>query len=115
MYRCVLNPNQRQYQVEGHQQTLTTDRPNTSASSAASSLPLKPDKVVPQTPSRTEGSGPNSMLREMEAGALERDRAHGAAMTESIRLIGRPRDALDEAVDEAMATKDLVSRYLRIM
>ena len=50
----------------------------------------------------------------MEAQALERERAHEVAVTESTRLTGRPRNELDEAIDEAMATKGLVSQNLRL-
>lgn len=110
-FKDVLPPHQPQYYVDGYP-PVTAAAGLTSVSSSDKSLQLKPDKDVraqqPQMPSRTDGSEQESLrqhLREAEARALERQ--HQIANQAETR--GPTRDALDEAIEQARAVKDLVS------
>ena len=81
--------------------------------SSDTSLQLKRDKgeglKLQQTRSRTEGSE-RALLNQNHYGAA---RQPGAAEQEqgAIQLSEHPKNALDEAIEEAQAIKDLVSPY----
>ena len=110
-FNSLVNPDQPQYRVEGHLVAREKTEP-APASSSDLSLQLKPDKSgysrQPQTPSRTDGSEQESLrvfLREAEARALEKERQ----IAERTKGKGKARDALDTAIEELRAIKDLVS------
>ena len=106
---AVLNPQQPQYYVDGYKEAQAVHELVTVSSSDAS-LSLKPDKSAfaggPQTESRTESE--QESLRQ----ALEESKARAEEEQRQIVKIARSsenRDALDDAIAEAMIVKDLVS------
>lgn len=106
---AVLNPQQPQYYVDGYNGAQVVNEP-ISVSSSDRSLSLKPDKSAfargPQTPSRTESE--HESLRQ----ALEESKARAEEEQRQIVKIAQSkenRDALDDAIAEAMIVKDLVS------
>ena len=107
----MVNPRQAKYQVEGYETVEVAEEP-VNVDSSERSLSLKPDRSTfaqgPETPSKTEGSEQESLLqllKDDEARALEEQRQipKNAEMKAS-------RDALDDAIAEITALKDLVSR-----
>ena len=108
-FRFVVNPNQILYHVKGHQQVAKALQPLESAQSSEISLPLKLGRreliQQAQTPSRTEESEPNTLgWRDVS------NQAHvGSPVIEATytKPDGTDHDALDEAIQEARAVKDL--------
>ena len=114
----MVNPRQTQYVVDGYHEALVAERIASTAPSSNTSLPLKPAKgeyVRPsQTPSRTEGSDQGTATQELleawvtSSTTREPVEAHnGSVITDG--STGRPKDALDEAIEEAGLVKYLVS------
>lgn len=106
---AVLNPRQPQYYVDGYKEAQVVDEPIT-VSSSDRSLSLKPDRRAfargPQTPSRTESE--HESLRQ----ALEDSKARAEEEQRQVLQVAQSkgsRDALDDAIAEAMVVKDLVS------
>ena len=109
-HRDLVNPRQPQYQVEGYN-TVKVAEESVNVDSSERSLSLKPDKSAfaqePQTPSRRDGSEQESLrqaLKDAEARALEEQRQ----MSRNAQM-KTTRDALDDAIAEVTALKDLVS------
>ena len=108
-YRFVVNPNQVLYHVKGHQQALRSYQPSTPAPSSDTSLSLKRSRreiiQQAQTPSRTEESehDPSGQRHASEEAHVD------SQITEAThnKLNKDDRDALDEAIEEARAVKDL--------
>ena len=94
------------HRVAGHEDALPIQHPSTPGLSSETSLQLKPDKeerLLPlQTPSRTEGSGQTSLDRIP-------DNIGSSKGSFSQRGAVDPHNDLDKAIEEAQATKDLVS------
>ena len=98
------------YRVAGHDDALMAQQSPTPASSSEKSLQLKPEKPghlpPPQTPSRTDGSGQTSSghipddARSFVESSQQADTADPHAY---------PQNDLDKAIEQAQATKDLVS------
>ena len=110
-HRFLENPRQSRYQVEGYETVKAAEEP-VNVDSSEKSLSLKPDKSAfaqePQTPSRTDGSEQESLLRQ----ALEDDQARALEEQRQISENAQTkatRDALDDAIAEVTALKDLVS------
>ncbi len=113
MFRFLIDASQSHYQVEGYKEALAAEHSVSSkAPSSVGSLPLKPDKGAfvkpPQTPSRTEESitEPPASKELVLSGVSSTDHEEVAAATISRE---GPKDALDEAIEEAKAVKHLVS------
>ena len=114
----MVNPRQTQYVVDGYHEALVAVRIASTAPSSNTSLPLKPAKGEyvrpPQTPSCTEDSDQGSATQElleawvMSSTTREPVEAHNRTVITD-GSIGRPKDALDEAIEEARLVKDLVS------
>ena len=110
MYRSVVNELQPLYRVPGHDDTLIVPQSVTPACSSEISLQLKPEKqphLPPlQTPSRTEGSEHSSWGRVADnAGSTEKPPSDRGTVGPG----AYPQTDLDKAIEEAQATKDLVS------
>ena len=108
-HRLVANPRQPQYQVEGYGTAEVAEEP-VNVDSSEKSLSLKPDRSTfaqePETPSKTESEQESLLqrLKDDEARALEEQRQVSKnAQTKATR------DALDDAIAEITALKDLVS------
>ena len=109
-FRFLTDPRQAEYQVEGYETVEVAEEP-ANVDSSERSLSLKPDRSTfaqePETPSKTEGSEQESLLqllKDDEARALEEQRQISRnAETKASR------DALDDAIAEITALKDLVS------
>ena len=110
MYKFLVNPTQHRYQLEGQQRATTAHETPASTESSLKSLQLKPakSKASPKTPSRTEGSDETAAFRQIEI--LARDQALRRA-EELARQpqTDRPKDALDEVIEEAKAIEGIVS------
>ena len=96
------------YRVAGHDDALMAQPSPTPVSSSETSLQLKPEqrgqRPPIQTPSRTEGSEPNSSsLVPDDAGSVRSLRRGNVAPQTCAR------NDLDKAIEEAQMTKDLVS------
>lgn len=106
-----MNEIQPLYRVTGHDDALMVQQPPMpTASSSETSLQLKPEKhehLLPQhTPSRTEDSELTSTDRvPVDAGIAEESSPQRSTMPPQ----GYPHNDLDKAIEEAQATKDLVS------
>ena len=111
IFRCLVKSSQPNYQIAGHEEALAPKPISTPALSTAPALQPKPDNggslKLQQTPSRTEGDEGESLSQSY----------HGAVNPiEAFRPeVGSPRhseypgNALDEAIEETQAVKDLVS------
>ena len=108
-YRFIVNPNQVLYHVKGHQQAIRSAQPSVSVTLPEMSLSLKPSRrelvQQAQTLSRTEGSEQGS-LGPIPASNEPHVTSHIAEATYT-KLDECEQDALDEAIDEARAVKDL--------
>ena len=108
-YRFVVNPNQILYHVKGHQQAIRSAQSSSSLTSPEMSLSLKPSRrelvQQAQTPSKTEGSEQGS-LGPIPASNEPHVTSHITEATYT-RPDECEQDALDEAIDEARAVKDL--------
>ena len=98
------------HRVAGHDDALMAQQSPTLASSSEKSLQLKPEKPgnlpPPQTPSRTEGSGEFSSGHiPNDAGSIVKSSQQGDTAVPH----ASPQDDLDKAIEQAQATKDLVS------
>ena len=98
------------YRVEGHDDALMLQRSSTPGLSSETSLQLKPEKqehLPPlQTPSRTEGSEQTSLGHVSgDAGFTEESSLQRVTVTP----YACPQNDLDKAIEQAQATKDLVS------
>ena len=119
-YQFVVNPNQRQYRVEGQEEVVSTKDPLVSAPVATSSLPpqsdCKPDdnyQPCTQKPSGEEGGAdPPVYQSPQNHNASESHRPVIRAGIEKSKEDGQ--DALDEAIEELKAVKDLVCSRMNI-
>lgn len=114
----MINPRQTHYQVDGYREALAAEHTASTAPSSDGSLVLKPAKgeVVRalQTPSRTEGSDQGSATQELleaqiTTTATREPLEAPVAVAVIGRSVGRLKDVLDEAIEEARLVKDLVS------
>ena len=108
-FRFVVNPDQILYYVKGHQKAVKTAQLSGSVPSLETSLVLKPSRrelfQQAQTPSRTEGSEQGSLGLIPTSNELQVTR-HAAEATYA-KPDGDDQDALDEAIEESRAVKDL--------
>ena len=110
MYRAVVDELQPLYRVEGHDDALMLQHSSTPGLSSETSLQLKPEKqehLPPlQTPSRMEGSEQTSLgLVSGDAGSTEESHLPRGTVTP----YAYPQNDLDKAIEQAQATKYLVS------
>lgn len=110
MYRSVVNEIQPLYRVPGHDDAVMVQQSPTRALSSETSLQLKPDKQEPlppqQTPSLIEGSELTfSGCVPADAGFAE----ESSPQRSTISPHAYPQNDVDKAIEEAQATKDLVS------
>ena len=110
MYRAVVDELQPLYRVAGHDDALMLQHSSTPGLSSETSLQLKPEKqdCLPplQTPSRTEGSEQTSLGHVPgDAGFTEGSTLQRGTVTPH----ACPQNDLDKAIEQAQATKDLVS------
>ncbi|MCJ1388601.1 hypothetical protein MMC18_001448 [Xylographa bjoerkii] len=108
IYKFLVNPAQQRYQLEGQQRAIKASETPTSTESSLQSLQLKPEKsrVPLKTPSRTEGSDETAAIRQIEI--LARHQAlRQAEELERLPQTDRPKDALDELIEEAKAIEGL--------
>ncbi|KAL8839079.1 MAG: hypothetical protein Q9170_001861 [Blastenia crenularia] len=110
-FQMLVNPNQRAYQVQGRQEkSIPNQKENMIASTK--SLPLKPEKGVTnqpgQTPTRTEPSQQSSGEQPPAENITSSSPliAPGDILP-SLESQDRLPDALDEAIQETIAVKDL--------
>ncbi|KAI4120904.1 MAG: hypothetical protein LQ338_006691 [Usnochroma carphineum] len=107
-YQTLVNPDQRLYQVQGFQDKPAPKQPQNFESSPQS-LPLKPQKRAnnhpSQTPSRTVPSEESSVDRPPVAGTTRL--IPETPVRPAPKLPNRPPDALDKAIEETLAVKDL--------
>lgn len=142
IFKALINANQSQYRVSGHEDVLVIQQSPMPAPSSDTSLQLKSkkgDNAPPQqTPSRTEGSEHPYISRVPEdADLAKKDRLRRKSITSptgggeqtlsdvvtdnaepmgvhypqraSTHTQASPQNELDQAIEEAQATKDLVS------
>ncbi|KAL8898505.1 MAG: hypothetical protein Q9207_006660 [Kuettlingeria erythrocarpa] len=111
-YKAVVNPDQRIYHVQGFREKPAPQREGSAETSSTKSLSLKPEKgrakQPSETPTRTEPSEPNSLDRPITAETNIRGLPE-APVRQEPKLQGRVPDALDIAIEETLAIKDLVS------
>ena len=98
------------HRVAGYDDALQVQQSPTLTSLSEKSLPLKPEKEgrlpAPQTPSRTEGSGQTSSGHIADyAGSMVASSQQGDTEVPH----AYPQNDLDKAIEQAQATKDLVS------
>lgn len=101
-FRSVLNPAQSRFRVNGTPASVVEEQPLDQAARQSSddSLPLKEPKGKRQkTPTPSE----QSSCGQVDPGPVQRP-----VNVEDVA--GRERDILDDIIDEAKATKDLVSK-----
>ena len=103
-----MNPIQRRYQIDGQREALTVENSSTSATSSVTSLPLKPSKINPETPSRTEGVDEVVIARVPETIIKGISVSNDKDLKEANSTVTTS-NALDEAITEAKATEHLVS------
>lgn len=111
-YKAVVNPDQRPYHVQGFREKPAPQREASVETSSTKSLSLKPEKgrakQPSETPTRTEPSEQNSLdgpiTAETNIGGLPEAPVH-----QEPKLQDRIPDALDMAIEETLAVKDLVS------
>ena len=110
MYKFLVNPAQKRYQLEGQLLAIKAGETSTSTESSLKSLQLKPEKskALPKTPSRTEGSDETAATRQIEILAREQALRRAEELTR-LPQADRPKDALDEVIEEAKAIEGLVS------
>lgn len=108
----VVNPSQRLYQVQGRQEKPALGRDRHIESSSTTSLPLKPEKGVnnqpSQTPTRTELSEKSSKNQPSDEVNISRSPPQSPLQPPQDSRDRLP-DALDRAIEETLAVKDLVS------
>lgn len=117
-YQFVVNPNQRQYYIEGQREALSIEGPLVSAPSATTTLPPKPDGKPGKKPElRDNPCVQNITGNEGNANLSTNQRAQNDQTAEVTRPIPTTvsgkyneivQDALDEAIEESKAVKDLV-------
>lgn len=116
-YQFVVNPNQRQYRVEGQPQNVTVEDPLVLAPLATTSLLPKPDSQPderhdengPPRVQKTSGNegDPNPPIYQ----GAQNDQTggnHPVSATGITKCNEIAADALDEAIEESKAVKDLV-------
>lgn len=104
-FRCVLNPGQTRFRINGAPTSVAKEQPvdQVVRRSSSDSLPLKAPKGKKQsTPVPSE----QSSCDQNDPGPVHVDQ--GPANIEDVP--DRERDVLDDIIDEAKVTKDLVSR-----
>ncbi|KAL8705898.1 MAG: hypothetical protein Q9201_001046, partial [Fulgogasparrea decipioides] len=106
----LVNPDQHLYQVRGRQPEATTEQKQSSAASSEKSLSLKPEKRAidqpSETPTRTEPIEQGSADQPSVTGAITRSPPRTSTI-QSSKLRDRLPDALDQAISETLAVKDL--------
>lgn len=112
-YQFIVNPNQRQYHVEGQPQVVWIEDPTVSAPSIKSSIPPKPDgKPDGRLDERPDDDGYSCVHNNSVKGGNGDLPIFQKAKDDQTRGRTRPddivQDALDEAIDEAKAIQDLV-------
>ena len=113
-YQALVNPDQVMYHIRGRPSNVVKEQEDTTAVVAAESLPLKPEKRAntesSPTPSHTEPS--EQLSAQKPAVVIDTVACIPPSNQEApgSRLQNKPADALDEAIDEMLAVKDLVSR-----
>lgn len=113
-YRTLVNPDQALYHVRDCPQKVLTEQGNSAAILTADSLPLKSakraDAEPSPTPPRTESSEQHLVENPVHVDTttyLAPRNTHRPAP----RSQNQPIDALDRAIQEILAVKDLVSCY----
>ncbi len=115
-YQMVLNPDQIIYHVEGYEPPQRTDNPSCSASSDGSSISVNESGEPPVShvgpPEMAVKSSEASPQRNSPAPGKEGTVGKTSSATKSGKMLNAPgeksRDALDEAIEELTAFKDLV-------
>ncbi|MCJ1365520.1 hypothetical protein MMC16_004643 [Acarospora aff. strigata] len=112
MFRFLIDADQSHYQVEGYKETLAAkDSVSSAPPSSVSSLPLKHDKSAfvkpPETPSRTEESVQELPIAEHVNLILGESVTDNEGATTTGLAIHGPKDALDEAIEQAKALEHL--------
>lgn len=112
-YRFLVNPKQPHYQLRGYENGPIDQQTPTTAVSSDTSLKLKPDKneiaQMQQTPARTEETAPASSLQSCEC--LKPNKETEKVPESAANSLENSRDALDEAIEDARAVKDLVGLH----
>lgn len=113
MFRFLIDATQSHYQVKGYKEALAAESSVSFATpSSVGSLLLKPDKGAfvkpPQTPSRTESIEEQPAPEELAIPSMNSFNVQEEAANTQPPRDG-PRDALDEAIEEAKAIEYLVS------
>lgn len=107
----LVNPDQRLYQVQGFREKPAQQQARSSETSTPKSLPRKPKKGAKhkpsQTPARTEPSEQNSVDGPSVVEATPQP-VPEAPVLRAPELQNRLPDALDKAIEETLAVKDLV-------
>jgi hypothetical protein len=118
-YRMVLNPDQIIYHVEGYEPPQKTENPSSSASSNGSSTSVN---VISESgePPVSHVSSPEMAVKSSEASPQRNIPAPGkegtvgktSSASKTGKMLDAPaeknRDALDEAIEDLTAFKDLV-------
>ncbi|KAI4274586.1 MAG: hypothetical protein L6R38_006057 [Xanthoria sp. 2 TBL-2021] len=111
-YRTIVNPDQVLYHVRGRPSNVVVGQEDRPADSAADSLPLKPERRADADPTLTPSTTEASEQLSVHIPAVVRT-AVSAPPSETnpprSQLQIGPADALDEAIEEMLAVKDLVS------
>lgn len=110
-YQTLVNPDQRLYQVQGFQEKSKREQEQSFETPSNESLPLEAGKSTTkpsQTPTRTEASDQTTVNRPCVIDTTTRP-VPEAPVIQGPTLDDRPPDALDKAIEETLAVKDLVS------
>ncbi|KAI4097310.1 MAG: hypothetical protein LQ344_000409 [Seirophora lacunosa] len=108
-YQTLVNPDQRLYQVQGFQEKSKPEQEQSFETPSNGSLQLKAGKSrtkPSQTPTRTEASDQTTVNRPCAIDTTTRP-VPEAPVIQGPRLDNRPPDALDKAIEETLAVKDL--------
>lgn len=110
-YQMLVNPSQRLYHVQGFQEKLKPEQGRSFETPSIESLPLKSRKSAAkpsQTPTRTEASDQNQVDGPCAVDATTCPVLE-APVSPCPILDNQLPDALDKAIEETLAVKDLVS------
>ncbi|KAI4168532.1 MAG: hypothetical protein LQ343_006318 [Gyalolechia ehrenbergii] len=109
-FQMLVNPDQRLYQVQGRQEKSAPEQDRSIESSSTKSLPLKPEKSANnqpnETPTRTEPSEKSSIDQPSDEVYICRSSSNPPTQLPP-ELGDRAPDALDKAIEETLAVKDL--------
>lgn len=111
-FQMLVNPDQRLYQIKGRQEKPAPGRKRSIENPSTISLPLKPNKILNSQPSQTPKRIEPNVIGSLDQPPDEAEVGHTspqAPYQPPLDSRDRSPDALDKAIEETLAVKDLVS------